>query len=71
MTTTVNSPAPNNQGLAGIVAATTALSKVEGNLDASSTGAITFTTWRKLSLSRKPPTCYGSDTCPTRLNWPN
>ena len=32
MTTTVNSPAPNAQGLAGIVAATTALSKVEGNL---------------------------------------
>lgn len=32
MTTTVNSPAPNAQGLAGIVAATTALSKVEGSL---------------------------------------
>ncbi|MBN9390540.1 MAG: citrate synthase/methylcitrate synthase [Chloroflexi bacterium] len=32
MTTTVNTPAPNPQGLAGIVAATTALSKVEGNL---------------------------------------
>jgi citrate synthase len=32
MTTTINTPAPNPQGLAGIVAATTALSKVEGNL---------------------------------------
>ncbi len=32
MTTTVNNPAPNSQGLAGIVAATTALSKVEGTL---------------------------------------
>lgn len=32
MTTTVNNPVKKNQGLEGIVAATTALSKVEGNL---------------------------------------
>src|SRR5947208_11209919 len=32
MTTTVNEPVKKNQGLEGIVAATTALSKVEGNL---------------------------------------